>query len=492
MQGFMIPTTIALLQIVIPVILLARLFEARRRSMLGWTVFVTGVVIYFASIAIAGVWLSLPWYTALVYLFVVALAVLWRAADIRRLSWRPHGWFGYTELAVAVLLFAGAGALFVQSATARRASSEPAINLSFPLSGGTYYVANGGRGELTNAHIKTLSRQGFRDYRGQSYAVDIVRVDDRGLRASGLLPADLNRYASVGQPVLAPCDGSVVSLENGVADMPPPMTDRENLAGNFVFVNCGPAHVLLGHLQHGSVLVQRGQRITTGQRIGAIGNSGNSDEPHLHIHAQKATTGTRSLLDARPVPMTFYGRALARNDLVRTNAVPPPTMTETALLYGQLGSTIVALLMLIVSVRSRTIGRKLFAFLFAWAAAANAWTALNSPLDYLGYGAFAISDVYRWFIFGFFGQHITAIVLAIAIGQACIAVSLLNRGRWQRVGLAAAIVFLLGIAPLGVGAGAPATVIMALGAGVLWREPAKPRVIIDLVTRRSATYRRAA
>ena len=488
----MIPTTIVVLQIFIPFILLARLFGARRRSMLTWMVFVTGVVIYVASIAVAGVWLSLPWYTGLAYLFVVALAFMWRAADVRRLSWRPHGWFGYTELAVAVLLCAGASALFVQSVSARRASSEAAINLSFPLRGGTYYVANGGRGELTNAHVKTLGHQRFRDYRGQSYAVDIVRVDDRGLRASGLLPAELNRYASTGEAVLAPCDGSVVSVENGAADMPPPVTDREHLAGNFVFLNCGSANVLLGHLQQGSVSVRPGDGVSAGERIGAIGNSGNSDEPHLHIHAQKATTGTRSLLDARPVPMTFYGRALARNDLVRTDAVPPPMMTETQLLYGQLGSTIVALLMLIVSVRTRSVGRKLFALLFAWAAVANAGTALNSPLDYLGYGAFALSDVYRWFIFGFFGQHITTIVLSIAIAQACIAVALLNRRRWQRLGLAAAIVFLLAIAPLGVGAGAPATVILALGAGVLWREPATPRVVVEIVTRRSEAYRRAA
>jgi hypothetical protein len=53
-------------------------------------------------------------------------------------------------------------------------------------------------------------------------------------------------------------------------------------------------------------------------------------------------------------------------------------------------------------------------------------------------------------------------------------------------------VFLLAIVPLGIGAGAPATVIMALGAGVLWREPATPRAVIELVTTRSETYRRAA
>jgi murein DD-endopeptidase MepM/ murein hydrolase activator NlpD len=488
----MIPTTIAVLQIVIPFILLVRLFEARRRSLLAWTVFAAGVMVYVAAIAIAGVWLALPWYTGLAYLAVVALAVLWRSADVRSLRWWPTGRFACVELTVAALLFVGASALLVQSVNARRAPATAAINLSFPLRGGTYYVANGGGGELANAHLKTLSDPAFRDYRGQSYAVDIVRIDDRGLRASGVLPADLKRYASIGEPVLAPCDGTVVTAENAAADMPPPVTDREHLAGNFVFLNCGTAHVLLGHLQQGSVRVQRGDRVAAGQRLGAIGNSGNSDEPHLHVHAQKATLGTRSLLDARPVPVTFYGRALARNDVVRTTAVPQPTMTETELLYAQLGSTIVALLMLIVSVRSRSAGRKLFAVLFGWAAGTNAWTALASPADYLGYAGLTFSDLYRGFILGFFGQHITPIVVGIAIGQLCIAIALLRDRRWQRIGLAAAVLFLLAIVPLGIGAAVPATVIMALGAGVLWREPATPRAVIELVTTRWETHRRAA
>ena len=48
------------------------------------------------------------------------------------------------------------------------------------------------------------------------------------------------------------------------------------------------------------------------------------------------------------------------------------------------------------------------------------------------------------------------------------------------------------IVPLGVGAAVPATVIMALGAGALWREPATPRAVIDLVTTRREIHRRAA
>jgi hypothetical protein len=483
--------SIVLLQIVIPLALIALLFKVRRHSLLAWVLFNAGTVTYIAAIATAGVWLALPWYTGLLALSVVALAVLWRAGDVRTLRWRPIGRFARAETAVAALLVAGAGALFVESVGARQAPSEFALNLSFPLHGGSYYVANGGSRELTNAHVKTLHDERFRGYRGQSYAVDIVRIDGRGLRASGLAPGDLTRYVSVGEPVLAPCNGQVLALENAAPDMPPPQADRTHMPGNFVLLDCGPAQVLVGHLQQGSVSARLGQAVAAGQHLGALGNSGNTGEPHLHIHAQRPTGSMHSLLDADPVPVTFYGRALARNDVVRTGAVPPPAMTETQLLYAQLGSTVVALFMLIVSVRRRTAGRVLFSLLFAWAAIINARLSSTSPVDYLGYASFTFSDLYRSFIFGFFAQHTDAIVTAIAVGQAWIAVALLRGVQWQRMGLAGAITFLLAIAPLGIGSGFPATLIMAVAAGVLWREPATVQTV-RIVPARLQTEQRAA
>jgi hypothetical protein len=365
------------------------------------------------------------------------------------------------------------------------------MNLSFPLSRGTYYVANGGSGQLTNAHVETLAEHA-RAYRGQSYAVDIVRLDDRGRRASSFAPSSLSHYASVGDPVLAPCDGRVLQFENDAPDSVP-ARDGRRMAGNFVLLDCGAAQVFLGHLKQGTVAVRDGEILRAGTRLGAVGNSGNSDEPHLHVHAQAAAApGATSMFDGEPIPITFYGRPLARNDVVRTAAVPPPTMTETELLYGQLGSTAVALLMLVISVRRRATGLVLFALLFGWASVVNASVALTSPADYLGYAAFVFTDVYRRFIFGFFAQHITVVVLAIAAGQAFIAVALLRGGRWRSAGLAAAVTFLLAIAPFGVGSGLPATLIMALGAGALWGEPVQPRAVIEFVTRQPEMHRRAA
>src|SRR5688572_1886261 len=152
----MIPTTIAVLQIIIPVILIARLFEARRRSLLAAMLYLVGLIAYIAATAIAGVWLVLPWYTALVYLTVVAVGVRYRAYDLRTLRWRPVGRLAYMELGVCILFVAGASGLFVQAVAARRApAAQTPVNLSFPLNGGTYYVASGGGGQMANVHVET-------------------------------------------------------------------------------------------------------------------------------------------------------------------------------------------------------------------------------------------------------------------------------------------------------------------------------------------------
>ena len=58
-----------------------------------------------------------------------------------------------------------------------------------------------------------------------------------------------------------------------------------------VFPNRFPADALgngffafYGHLQKGSVTVNRGERVKRGQVLGRLGNSGNSSAPHLHFH----------------------------------------------------------------------------------------------------------------------------------------------------------------------------------------------------------------
>jgi murein DD-endopeptidase MepM/ murein hydrolase activator NlpD len=39
----------------------------------------------------------------------------------------------------------------------------------------------------------------------------------------------------------------------------------------------------------GSVAVEEGEVVTSGVLIGRVGNSGNSEAPHLHLHVQSAS-----------------------------------------------------------------------------------------------------------------------------------------------------------------------------------------------------------
>jgi len=86
--------------------------------------------------------------------------------------------------------------------------------------------------------------------------------------------------------VLAPCAGQVVMSVDGLTDIQVPEMDREHLAGNHVVLRFTGADVMLGHLQPGSVQVRAGAHIAVGDWLGLVGNSGNTGEPHLHIHAQ--------------------------------------------------------------------------------------------------------------------------------------------------------------------------------------------------------------
>ena len=176
-------------------------------------------------------------------------------------------------------------------------------------------VVNGGSNIKVNQHLMTLDTTiaRFQAFRGQSYGVDIVKLDGWGLRANGLVPPEPNKYNIYGVSVYAPYSGQVIAAVDGLQDMPVPQTDRQHMAGNHVLLRCKDADVLLGHFKPGSLKVRMDDAIAIGQAVGAVGNSGNTSEPHLHIHAQQRGTVTEPF-SGNPLPMRFDGRFLVRND----------------------------------------------------------------------------------------------------------------------------------------------------------------------------------
>lgn len=154
-----------------------------------------------------------------------------------------------------------------------------------------------------------------RNRRGEIWALDLVKLNAYGRGAEGFSPSQLERYAIFGEPIYAPCTGTIQEAQDGSPDMTPPAGDRLN--GNTIIIHCeAGSYVIMHHLRRGSVNVKRGDHVTTGEQVGAVGNSGNSTGPHLHIHAQVGL-GMNASEDADAVPMTFNRRFLIRNDVVK-------------------------------------------------------------------------------------------------------------------------------------------------------------------------------
>lgn len=180
------------------------------------------------------------------------------------------------------------------------ASVTPALRTDPPQS-----VAVPVRGEWAalNSPGTQIPSHGTRLY-GQSHAIDILRANTNGepvkfgWRDGFRAPEG---FASFGEPVFAVRDGAVVRAAGSQRDhrsrssIPAllylMLVEQFRVLGGFAAV--GGNHVVIdhgdgtfsayAHLKRGSVAVRPGDRVGAGQKIGQVGNSGNSSEPHLHF-----------------------------------------------------------------------------------------------------------------------------------------------------------------------------------------------------------------
>ncbi|MNP28361.1 hypothetical protein D3C76_1213210 [compost metagenome] len=63
--------------------------------------------------------------------------------------------------------------------------------------------------------------------------------------------------------------------------------------------------------------MRKGDSVDLSQPIAKVGNSGNSTEPHMHLHViRKTSGGLLDYINAPSVPVTFNGQFLKRNDIL--------------------------------------------------------------------------------------------------------------------------------------------------------------------------------
>lgn len=185
------------------------------------------------------------------------------------------------------------------------------IHLAFPLRKGRYYIAHGGNNIVTNHHY---------DVSAQKYALDIVKLNSFGLRSRNLNPRTLENYNILGDTLYSPCNGTIKNLIDDHLDLEPGLMDSEHPAGNYLVIEMDNTDlaVVLAHIMKGSFLVRVGDIVQQGQPLAKVGNSGNTTEPHLHIHAVKNESGD-PLFEGEGIPIKFNNRFLIRNDTITVN-----------------------------------------------------------------------------------------------------------------------------------------------------------------------------
>jgi murein DD-endopeptidase len=201
-------------------------------------------------------------------------------------------------------------------------SEDKPVVIGPPLRG-EIWLAGNGPGHAHNGHrmgmvvVDGVARVSSR------FAIDWVQYgkNDKPFRVDEYKNADYYAYDA---ELLAVADGIVSSIKDGIPENVPGWNSRavtimsETIGGNYVILNLGRGrYAVYAHVKPGSIRVKPGHRVRKGQVLALLGNSGNSDAPHLHFHI----CNTNSVSGCEGLPFLFEnfeligrdGRALPNN-----------------------------------------------------------------------------------------------------------------------------------------------------------------------------------
>jgi murein DD-endopeptidase MepM/ murein hydrolase activator NlpD len=163
----------------------------------------------------------------------------------------------------------------------------------FPAAGAAQQATNSGRPELSlplacephktcfiQNYVDDDFGPGVRDYACGAAAYDGHKGTDFRLLSVEVTKSNV--------PVLASADGSIKAVRDGIADVfardgkPEDIKGRE--CGNGVVIDHGGGwETQYCHVKSGSLVVAKGQAVKRGDKLGAVGYSGQADFAHVHL-----------------------------------------------------------------------------------------------------------------------------------------------------------------------------------------------------------------
>jgi murein DD-endopeptidase MepM/ murein hydrolase activator NlpD len=160
----------------------------------------------------------------------------------------------------------------------------------------------------------------------EQFAIDWIKIDKQGkaFRGDGKKPEEWLCY---GAELMAVAPGTVVEATRDLPDVPageaPANLTIAEIAGNHVTLDLGGGrYAIYAHMAPHSVTVHVGDRVKTGDKLGLLGNSGNTTGPHLHFQISDRP----STLDTTALPFVFEsmvvgGRMVANLEEIEEDSI---------------------------------------------------------------------------------------------------------------------------------------------------------------------------
>jgi hypothetical protein len=197
-----------------------------------------------------------------------------------------------------------------------------AVELNFPFREGSYLVTDGGNSRISrfmNYHFYSRVHKKKKTNLSMLFAVDIVKLE-KG--KPGFLPLKNDSYPVFGEKVYSPMEGVVVKSENNIPDNEPFSGNYPYNTGNTVVIRQGNMYLLLGHLMQGSIVVKEGDQVHAREPIGAAGNSGWTERPHLHMQLIKSDS--ENYWFGEGISILYKKRNLYKNRLIKMPFIDEP------------------------------------------------------------------------------------------------------------------------------------------------------------------------